>query len=137
MHIKDAKDIIKNKCGFEKTLFYLFILTSIGLFVLSGINYIGFAKHFVIIAPILAIMIARDIGKYAEFFKGKKLVLTLLAALISINYFLIFVGDPIFTPDVWLVFSQFNFSIILSIFGKILLMLLPLLWLFFFIFLFR
>jgi hypothetical protein len=68
---------------------------------------------------------AKDILDYKNKLSKMKILLILLVLLVSINYYLFAVGDPFFTPDVWMVYQNFDYSVIWTVMLKVFLIILP------------
>ncbi|MBI2449856.1 glycosyltransferase family 39 protein [Candidatus Pacearchaeota archaeon] len=133
--LRDIKKIINKNIRTEYILIYLIILIASSFFILTGAAVGWSGKYFVFIVPLLSLVISNEIEKILHIFNFKKFVwVILLLSIIVLEYYILFVGDPIFTQDIWMVFSQFGPDLIYSIMLKILLILAPL---FIFLFAFR
>lgn len=124
--IRDFKKIINRKIDKNIILMYIIIIFSICFFVFSGV-IIGLpGKYFVFLMPLFSLLITKELSIQAKEYKKNKLILILfIVGIIIIEYYLLFLGDPIFTEDIWMTFSQFNFSLVLSILLKITIIIFP------------
>lgn len=128
--IRDIKKLKEIKP--ETIIMYIIILVSSGFFIISGVSVGGIGKYFAFLVPLFSFLIIEEISKLKEKFNDKRLILIgILASIIILEYYLFFLGDPIFTIDNWMVFSQFNMDLVLSIILKIVIILLPLIFLYF------
>lgn len=126
---KDINRFVKRNIDNKRLFLWIYLLVSSSFFVFLGINYSGFAKHFVILIPAMSILFAQDIVSIITDKVKPKIIL--ISGLILI-YYLLFVGDPIATQDIWTTISQFNSGLIFSIMLKAFLILLPIVFLYFF-----
>lgn len=123
--LRFGKKIITKKNDEVEKVLVLFLFVNISFFVLTGVEYIGFAKHYILVVPVLAIIMAKDIEDYIKKMNKKEILLSLLILLVTINYYYFVVGDPFFTPDVWMVYQNFDYSVIWVVMLKAFLIILP------------
>ena len=114
---------LKNKAKDYEKIFFIFIIISVIFFISSGINYTGWAKHFIVIMPFVCILLSR--GAFNIFRKKENILKFVILAGIIGGYYLFIIKDPLFTPDIWMVFSQFNMGLIFKILFKIELIIFP------------
>lgn len=126
-----ARDFKNKKQDHLNKLYFLFFVVNIGFFVLSGVEYIGFAKHYILVVPILAIAMAKDIEENKRKLNKKQVLAILVSMLVLFNYYYFIIGDPFFTQDIWRVYQHFDYSVIWLVALKIFLIVLPAFVLFF------
>lgn len=123
----------KRKLSFFEEYALCFFICSLGFFTFLGLNYAGFAKHFIIMMPLLSLVFADDIANY---FKDIKIKPTLIIFIVAIFLYLFFIiKDPIYLGDVWKalpIVSLATISLILPVIIKSLLILIPLLFVIFY-----
>lgn len=126
---RDIKKILTKKIKPERALMYIITIVAFGFFIITGVANGSTGKYFVFIVPLLALLISEEFSKVKFDLEEIILILTALSIMI-IEYYLIFLKDPIFTKDIWMVISQFNLALVFSIIVKVAVILLPLVVLF-------
>lgn len=122
--LRDFKKIIKKELDKSQIIVYIIIITAIIFFAVTGVAVSGIGKYFAFLVPLISLLLALEISKIK--FSRKLIVAALVISIVIIEYYLLFLGDPIYTREIWMVFSQFNISLVLSVTLKILIILLPL-----------
>ena len=123
--LRFGKRTLNRRKDEREQILILFILSNFLFFCLTGVEYIGFAKHYILIVPALAILIAKDIIEYKNKISKIEFLLIPIIMLTTINYYFFIIKDPFFTPDVWMVYQNFDYSAIWAVLIKIILIILP------------
>jgi len=129
--LRDFKKIIKRKPDENQIISYIIIIITIIFFAITGVAVSGIGKYFSFLMPLIALIIAGELLKIKSKFSKRIIYAAIMISIVIIEYYLIFLRDPIITKEIWMIFSQFNIFLVLSIALKIAVILLPLILLYF------